>query len=38
MQLVTGMVGTLEYSLAVDKMTESGELWKPEEEDITLER
>lgn len=32
------MVGTLEYSLAVDKMTESGELWKPEEEDITLER
>ena len=38
MQLVTGMVGTLEYSLAVDKMTENGDLWKPEEEDITLER
>lgn len=38
MQLVTGMVGTLEYSLAVDKMNENGDLWKPEEEDITLER
>lgn len=38
MQLVTGLVGTLEYSLAVDKMTEDGDLWKPDEEDITLER
>lgn len=38
MQLVTGMVGSLENSIAVDKMTEDGDLWQADEEDPTLER
>ena len=38
MQLVTGMVGSLEYSLAVDKLTQKGDLWQPDQEDITLQR
>ena len=35
---MTGMVGSLEYSLGVDKLDENGDLWKAEEEDITLQR
>lgn len=38
MQLVTGMIGSLEYSIAVDKMTADGNLWMPDEEDPTLRR
>ena len=38
MQLVTGMVGSLEHSIAVDKMTVDGDLWKPDVEDETLKR
>ena len=32
------MVGTLEYAIDTDKLTEDGELWAPEEEDTTLDR
>lgn len=38
MQLVTGMVGSLEYSIAVDKLTVNGDMWKAEKKDITLDR
>ncbi|KAK9805281.1 hypothetical protein WJX72_010844 [[Myrmecia] bisecta] len=34
----TGMIGTIEYALGVDRMTPSGDLWRPTEEDPTLSR
>ena len=38
MQLITGMIGSLENSIAVDKMTDTGDIWKSEAEDPTLKR
>lgn len=38
MQQVTGMLDTLEYAIAVDKLTVDGDLWEAEEEDETLKR
>lgn len=38
MQKVTGMIGSIEYSIAVDKMTSDGDLWEPDLEDTTLQR
>lgn len=28
--------GTIEYALAEDRLTEEGDVWVPEEDDITL--
>jgi hypothetical protein len=30
---VTGMVGSVEYAIAEDRLDEDGELWEPREED-----
>lgn len=38
MQNVTGMVGSIENAISVDKLTENGDLWEADEEDITLQR
>lgn len=35
---LTGMVGSIEYAIAHDKLTEDGDLWVPDEEDPTLQR
>ncbi|KAK9799389.1 hypothetical protein WJX73_010816 [Symbiochloris irregularis] len=35
---LTGMVGSIEYALAHDKLSEDGDLWVPDEEDPTLKR
>lgn len=35
---LTGMVGSIEYALAHDKLSEEGDLWVPDEEDPTLKR
>ena len=36
--LVVGMVGTIEYAIAEDRLTEEGALWLPEEPDPTMQR
>lgn len=38
MALVVGMVGTIEYALAEDRLDEEGSLWIPSEPDPTLNR
>lgn len=35
---LTGMIGTVEYSIATDRLDIEGELWEPFEEDTTLSR
>ena len=37
--LLTGLrlAGTIEYALAEDRLTEEGDLWQPDEEDVTLQ-
>ncbi|KIY94855.1 hypothetical protein MNEG_13107 [Monoraphidium neglectum] len=35
---LTGLVGSIEYGLAEDRLDETGDLWEPEEEDPTAQR
>ena len=35
---LTGMIGSIEYAIAHDKLTEDGDLWVPDEDDPTLQR
>lgn len=35
---LTGMIGTVEYAIATDRMDLDGDLWEPFEEDTTLSR
>lgn len=35
---VTGMIGSLEYAIAEDRLDEDGELWVPQEEDPSADR
>eukprot|EP00892_Ulva_mutabilis_P010952 jgi/Ulvmu1/8229/UM041_0038.1 len=35
---LTGMIGTVEYSIATDRLDIEGDLWEPYEEDTTLSR
>lgn len=35
---LTGMIGTVEYSIATDRLDIEGDLWEPFEEDTTLSR
>lgn len=35
---LTGMIGTVEYAIATDRLDLEGELWEPFEEDTTLAR
>ncbi|KAF5832882.1 Mur ligase [Dunaliella salina] len=38
MEQVTGMIGTVEYAIAEDRLDEDGELWEPREEDPSADR
>lgn len=38
MVLRTGMIGSLEYALGIDRMTHDGNMWESAEEDPTIER
>ena len=38
LSLVVGMVGTIEYAIAEDRLDEDGDLWMPTENDPTLSR
>lgn len=33
-----GMIGTIEYALAEDRLTEEGDIWAPDAEDVTMQR
>jgi len=35
---LTLMIGETEYALAEDRLTREGDMWEPEEEDVTLQR